>query len=82
MHIRSSHSADPEEIELTTENGGLELGGEDGTVTIRLTAVQTAGMGTPGVAFSGVYDIELVSGTGVVVRLCEGDVEMTPEATR
>jgi hypothetical protein len=65
-------------FELTTENGGIALGGAAGTITLTISATATA-------AFSaqvhGVYDLELVDSGGVVTRLLKGRCEFDREAT-
>jgi len=47
-------------------------------ITISLTAVQTAGI----TYATGVWDCELTELGGVVTRLLEGDVDISPEVTR
>lgn len=63
-------------LDLTTENGGITLGGVAGTVTLNATATATALL-----SGNGVYDIELVSGANVY-RLVEGTVFIKPNVTR
>lgn len=63
---------------LTTENGGISLGGSAGTITLNLSASTSAALTAPA---QGVYDLELVSGGGVVRRLLAGQVTVTPEVT-
>lgn len=78
MQIRRKKSSDSFEHEATTENGGIAITALTGSVVVTISATDTA-------AFEftkGVYDIELVSGTGVVTRLLEGSVEVSPEVTR
>lgn len=50
----------------------------NGTLVISLTANQTANI----VAGRYVYDVELIDLNGVVVRILEGIVTITPEVTR
>jgi hypothetical protein len=78
MHVRKTHASDTAVLTLTTENGGITLGGALGTIAILATATQTATITIK----SGVYDLELVSGGGTVTRLLEGSVTITPEVTR
>lgn len=78
MQVRASAAADAVLLDLTTENGGITLGTTDGTVTCTATATQTAAL-TFG---TGVYDLELVDGSGVVTRLAEGSVCLSREVTR
>lgn len=63
-------------VELTTENGGITLGGAAGTVTVLIEASVTETL--PGLA--AIYDLELVNGTEVI-RLVEGEVELSKEVT-
>lgn len=62
---------------LTTENGKISLGGSAGTITLTIAAADTAAI-TEG----GVYDLELVSGGGIVTRLLEGSVTLSKEVTK
>lgn len=63
--------------ELTTENGGITLGGVDGYVDIFISAEDTTAL--PGDEC--VHDIELVNGSDVD-RILEGEDELSPEVTR
>ena len=65
-------------LTLTTENGGIALGGAAGTITLTVTATATAAL----TASKGVYDLELISGGGVITRLLEGLVVIKKEVTR
>jgi hypothetical protein len=64
-------------INLTTENGGITLGGAAGTVTLNMTAAATAAL----TAQLGVYDLELISGSGDVRCILEGNVIISREVT-
>src|SRR5262245_35909916 len=55
-------------ITLTTENGGITLGGAAGTILLTMTAAQTAAI----TETVGLYDLELVSGGGIVTRFLQG----------
>lgn len=57
-------------VELSTSNGRITLGTTDGTITLLLSATETAAL-APG---SGEYDLLLTSGSGVVVPLVAGSV--------
>ena len=60
-----------------TDVSGITLGGVAGTVQVKMTAAQTDAM-----SFEwGVYDLEIVSGAGVVTRLVEGAVRFVREVT-
>ena len=65
-------------ISLTTENGGIALGGSAGTITLTLSAAATALLN----AGRYVYDLELISGSGIVRRLIEGTITVSAEVTR
>lgn len=74
---RKITDADPL-LSLTTENGGITLGGTAGTVTISMSATATAAIDWKG----GVYDLEIQFGDGRVRRLLAGSVSVSPEVTR
>jgi len=61
-----------------TSASGLTLGGVAGTITMVISATATSGM-TPGT--NGVWDLEMISGAGVVTRLVQGKIEVSPEVT-
>lgn len=63
---------------LTTENGGITLGGSAGTIVLSMSATDTAALNF----ISGVYDLEIVSSGGVVTRLLNGSVFLSKEVTR
>ena len=78
MQIREEFfSADPL-ITLTTENGGITLGGAAGTILVEMTDVETRDLSF----VNGVYDVELISGAGVVTRILMGAAILSPEVTR
>jgi len=56
----------------------VSLGGNNGVITLSLTANQTANL----VAGRYVYDVEITSNTNVVSRVLEGIVTVTPNVTR
>ena len=78
MDVRLRHSSADKVLALSSPSAGITLGGIAGTIDIALTAAQTAAIGE-GLY---VYDLELVSSTGVVTRLLEGTVTVTPNTTR
>jgi hypothetical protein len=65
-------------LELTTGNGRLVLGGDTGNVEINVNASDTEGLD----AVEGVYDLELISGAGIVDKLLRGTFEIIREVTR
>ena len=78
MHIRRYVFDEEFLIELTTANARLVFSIVTGTLTIRLTAAETAAL----TECHGVYDLELVHNGGNVIRLIEGSVVISPEVTR
>lgn len=78
MHIRKDVYATAILATLTTENGSISIDGEEGTITISMSATQTAA-----IERSGVYDIELISPGGLSVdKPIRGDFELRLEVTR
>jgi hypothetical protein len=77
MQVREKHISDVYNLNLTTENGGIVLGGNAGTIRLIANATSTAAI----IAKEYVYDLELNSG-GEVIRLIEGKFIVTPEVTR
>lgn len=65
-------------LSLTTENGGITLGGALGTISLDRTAAQTTLLQTG----SFVYDLELISGVNSVTRLLQGELIISAEVTR
>jgi hypothetical protein len=61
-----------------SQSFSIALGGTSGTVTLSLTANQTANL-TSG---RYVYDVEVTSSANVVSRIVEGIVTVTPQVTR
>jgi hypothetical protein len=78
MQVRANTTSNTVITELTTENSRITLGGTAGTVDLLITAANTASL----TAGQYVYDLELVSGGGVVTRLLEGNFKVTAEVTR
>lgn len=61
-------------LDLTTENGGIALGGTDGKLTFSATAAQTRAVDSPGL-----FELELVSADGHTYRVMSGDVTVESE---
>lgn len=78
MQARTSHISGTVVLDMTTANGKITLGGTAGTITLSLTASETAAITAQSLS----YDLELVSVGGVVTRLVEGQIVLTPEVTR
>jgi len=78
--IRKKKSTADYQIDLTTENGGITLGGALGTIDLHITAEQAEDLTS-----SGLWDLELVitiDGEETVERLVEGTVTLSKEVTR
>ena len=67
-----------EVLTLTTGNSRISLGGNAGTVTLTISATDTASMTVD----DGVYDLEIVSGGGVVTRILEGTYSVRPNISK
>ena len=78
MQVREKPSSPSTVLNLTTENGGIELGGLAGSILIDISASTTTSL----VPKSYVYDLELESSGGFVIRLIEGSFNVTAEVTR
>jgi tRNA threonylcarbamoyladenosine modification (KEOPS) complex Pcc1 subunit len=81
MQIRPTITSSVVIANLTTENGRILLGGTSGTITLTISAADTAAL----TAGSGVWDFELVDDTvapAVVDRLMYGMATVNPEVTR
>jgi hypothetical protein len=79
MQVRSTYDAATTILSLTSAAGDIVLGGSAGTIAITASATVTATLTAP---WAGVWDLELVSGGGVVTRLLEGSANVSPEVTR
>ena len=79
MQIRQALKDPTPIISLTTENGGIVLGGVTGEIELYISDGDTEAMTIQ----KGVYDLELeAGGGGDVTRLVEGKVTMSLEVTR
>lgn len=79
--LQVRHAVDDADVllELTTENGGIVLDPQAGSIALLIPAEQTEGIEWR----SGVYDLEVVQEpTGRVRRLCQGRVTVSPNVTR
>jgi hypothetical protein len=81
MHVRETVDSANTIITLTTANSRITLGSNaatKGQITLTISAADTANL-TPAIY---VYDLEVVSGGGVVDRLIEGNFVVKAEVTR
>jgi hypothetical protein len=76
MQIRASAEGGEQLAELTTENGGITLGDEDGTVELYISATDTDEF----TAGDYVYDLELITGDDVY-REMQGKFSVDSEVT-
>lgn len=77
MQIREKLDSDTVILELTTENSGIIIDQVNKTITIHITAVQTAAL-----TFStAVYGLELVK-SGDVIPFITGSISLIREVTR
>jgi hypothetical protein len=63
-------------LNLTTENGGITLGGENGTIALSVSATDTAALDFESIG----YDIELIVGS-TVTKFLRGYVFLNKEWT-
>lgn len=78
MQVRKRVEASTVLLDLTIANGGITLGGVAGTIRVQATAAATAAI----TESDGVYDLELIAGSGAVTRLLEGSFYLPAEVTR
>lgn len=64
-------------LDLTTENGGLTLGGTDGTIQILIDASATESLN----AGKAVYDLKLISSGGLADFLIVGTINIIKTVT-
>ncbi len=76
MQVRRTLESASPEIELTTANSGILLGGVTGTIEIVMTNTQTAALDS-----DGVYDLEIISSIGAVSRVIQGTFTLDLEVT-
>tara|TARA_B110000503_G_C7103755_1_gene395001 strand:- start:842 stop:1084 length:243 start_codon:yes stop_codon:yes gene_type:complete len=79
MQVRSTSSSSTVLLELTTENGGIELGTTDGSIALYADDVVMAGV-SEGIY---VYDLELVAPSAdlYVYKLLQGNFAVRSEVT-
>ena len=77
MHVRRTITSTTTIIELTTENGRIEIAPEVGRILLIMSAEETSSISS-----SGVYDLEIESFEGVVSRVIQGSFTLSEEVTR
>lgn len=77
--VRPRVDSDVVLVQFSSEGAApnIELGGGDGTITLTLSAEETAK-----IKRSGVWDLELVAPSGAVDRFMQGNMILSPETTR
>ena len=81
MQVRAEVESTEVLLELTTENGGITLGGAAGTIDLYVGATATAAINWEG----GVFDLEIIHPGALpddVTRIVQGTVSVSPEVTR
>ena len=78
MQIRPQVNSETVIVELTSENGRIDIDAPSGKLTLSLDAETTAGI----CQSTGVYDIELESLDGTVTAILAGSVKIGREVTR
>lgn len=78
MQVREEYSSAAPVVNISTGTSGITLGGLSGSIAIHIPAADTAAL-----SFNTArYDLELEDSTGVVTRLIQGSVTLSPEVTR
>jgi hypothetical protein len=78
MQLRSLPEDPTAVLTLSSATGEITIGGANGQVLVHATNVQTGAI-DEGTYY---YDIEITSGGGIVTRLAQGQIVVTPEVTR
>lgn len=78
MQIRPTVASTTVLYELTVGNGRIELNALAGQLRLNIGSAVTAAMTWR----SGVYDLEIISGAGVVTRIMQGNATLSLEVTR
>lgn len=79
MHIRNKASSTTTILELTTENSRMAITPLEGKVQLYISKTDTSGITELGNA---VYDLELESSSGEVLKMIRGTVSFIEEITR
>jgi hypothetical protein len=78
MQVRRTVNDTTALLTMTTENGGITLGGVAGTVTLTFDADGTRAL----VVNTGVYDVFLTSPGGVITKFIKGTITFDAAVTR
>jgi len=78
MHVRETVASPLVLLELTTENGRIQIAPTLGKISLYVSSDDTTALRGSG----GVYDLELTMSNADIIRLVEGSVTFAPEVTR
>jgi hypothetical protein len=78
LQIRDTYADTTTDLSLTSPSGGIVITGATGTIAITASAAQTAAIA----AGTYVYDLEITSSGGIVTRLIQGKISLSPQVTR
>ena len=78
MQIREKITSAEVILSLTTENSGIVINNTTKTITLNISATDTASLNFT----TAVYSLELVSPTGVVTPFINGNISLVQEVTR
>ena len=78
LQIRDTYEDSTTDLSLTSPSGGITITAATGTIAVTATAAQTGAIA----AGSYVYDLEITSATGIVTRLVQGRISVSPQVTR
>lgn len=84
MQLRRNFNDPTADLELTTEDGAITLGGVDGTILIEIASELTAALPIRDTQTSYVYDLEVIPAAAEqnARRLIQGKFTITREVTR
>ena len=77
LQVRATVDAVAVLLELSTENGGIVLGGKSGRIDLYISGAATTALNWT----TGVYDLILIPPNGRPRRLVEGTMTVTPGVT-
>lgn len=78
LQIRDTYADSTTDLSLTSPSGGITITAATGTISITATAAQTGAIA----AGTYVYDLEITSASGIVTRLIQGRISISPQVTR
>jgi len=78
LQIRDTYADSTTDLSLTSPSGGITITAATGTIAVTATAAQTGAIA----AGNYVYDLEITSAAGVVTRLVQGKISLSPQVTR